>query len=182
MIKKILTIISSVSVCCSCTSQNDEEMIRSLIRNGAELAEEKQIGDLMKLTGDGFTALPGSYDAVSVKGVLFRAFLHYGVFNILYPTPSVELRFSGWRGLGHGLFSHRAAEPGHAGTQGVGRRPGAVAGNRRKKGGSLPARTAIEKDRIALAGLQGASCGIQRDRVLIRLDRTKEMTSKAVMP
>jgi hypothetical protein len=92
MIKKILTIILSVSVCCSCTSQNDEEMIRSLIRNGAELAEEKQIGDLMKLTGDGFTALPGSYDAVSVKGVLFRAFLHYGVFNILYPTPSVELR------------------------------------------------------------------------------------------
>lgn len=91
MIKKILTIISSVIVCCSCTSQNDEEMIRNLIRDGAELAEEKQIGDLMKQTGDGFTALPGSYDAVSVKGILFRAFLHYGVFNILYPTPSVEL-------------------------------------------------------------------------------------------
>ena len=75
----------------ACSSSNDADAIDALIGKGAQLAEAKQIGDLIDLTGEGFVALPGSYDAMSVRGILFRTFKYYGTFKILYPKPAVEL-------------------------------------------------------------------------------------------
>ncbi len=75
----------------TCSGKDDAAAIGKLIDKGANLATEKQIGDLMRLTTDGFTAGPGDYDARRVKGILFVAFQHYGNFSIRYPSPTVEL-------------------------------------------------------------------------------------------
>jgi hypothetical protein len=74
----------------ACSKKDDTTVIRSLVQKGAELAEQHAIGDLMDLTAPGFTAVPGDYDARTVKGVLFAAFRHYGNFKIHFPQPTVN--------------------------------------------------------------------------------------------
>lgn len=88
--------IIAVSACIAflllaCGNKDDTAAIRKLIDQGAELAEAHQIGDLMALTADGFTASPGNRDARSVGTILFVAFRHYGTFDIRYPRPSVDV-------------------------------------------------------------------------------------------
>ena len=87
----VMAVFISLSIF-SCGSKDDAAAIRKLIERGAELAEKHEIGDLMQLTADGFTAFPGSHDARSVRGILFVAFKHYGTFDIRYPRPSVEVQ------------------------------------------------------------------------------------------
>ncbi|MBT8339427.1 MAG: hypothetical protein HKP58_11755 [Desulfatitalea sp.] len=89
----ILLFVGCLAVACS--SGDDTVAIRKLIDEGARLATEQQIGDLMRLTSTDFTALPGGYDNKQLKGVLFAAFRHYGAFKIRYPRPSVELAEDG---------------------------------------------------------------------------------------
>ena len=79
----------------ACTRQDDTAVIGKLIEKGARLAEQKQLGDLMDLTGQDFYALPGRHDRREVKGILFAAFMHYGRFRIHYPQPAVEIAADG---------------------------------------------------------------------------------------
>ncbi|UCG13627.1 MAG: hypothetical protein JSU72_03895 [Deltaproteobacteria bacterium] len=75
----------------ACSGRNDEEVIRQLIKEGTELAEEHNIGGLMKLTTEDFVADPGQHDHRGVRAILFRTFAYYGQFKIVYPRPSVDL-------------------------------------------------------------------------------------------
>jgi hypothetical protein len=74
-----------------CGEKDQSQAVRAMIDQGAEMAEQHEIGDLMELTVKGFTANPGSHDAAEVRGILFAAFRHYGDFDIRYPRPSVTL-------------------------------------------------------------------------------------------
>lgn len=90
VLRLFVLMILLFAVACGRAS-DDHSAIRNLIAQGAELAENHQIGDLLRLTGEGFTATPGNYDANGVKGILFVAFRRYGDFSILYPRPTVDL-------------------------------------------------------------------------------------------
>lgn len=79
----------------ACSEKDDVEVIRQRIQKGAELAEQKKIGNLMELTADGFTADPGGNDPRAVKGILLRAFMHYGKFKLHFPKPAVEMADDG---------------------------------------------------------------------------------------
>ncbi len=91
----VVTTLVLLFLAVSCSSKDDAAAIRKLIDKGAGLAAEKQIGDLMRLTADGFIADPGAHDAKRVKGILFIAFQHYGHFDIRYPRPAVDLEEDG---------------------------------------------------------------------------------------
>ena len=81
-----------ISLClCACGNRDDAAAIRKLIARASQMAEEHRIADLMQLTADGFSASPGSHDAGSVRRILFIAFKHYGMFQIRYPRPTVEV-------------------------------------------------------------------------------------------
>lgn len=58
----------------ACSAKDDAEVIRKLIQQGAEYAEQKKIGKIMAMTADGFSADPGGNDPRAVKGILLRAF------------------------------------------------------------------------------------------------------------
>lgn len=75
----------------ACGKSDDSTAIHNLIAQGADLAQKHQIGDLLRLTDDGFTATPGRHDANGVKGILYVAFRRYGDFTIRYPRPIVDL-------------------------------------------------------------------------------------------
>jgi hypothetical protein len=75
----------------SCTEKDEAEVLKRLIKKGATLAEEHDLGGLMGLTSEDFSALPGNRDRSEVRGILLMAFRHYRQFRILYPEPSVEL-------------------------------------------------------------------------------------------
>jgi hypothetical protein len=79
----------------SCTEKDEAEVLRGMIRKGAALAEEHDVGGLIDLTTEDFAALPGNRDRHEVRGILLMAFRHYRQFRILYPEPSVELSGSG---------------------------------------------------------------------------------------
>jgi hypothetical protein len=79
----------------SCTEKDETEVLRRLIKKGATLAEEHDLGGLMDLTSGDFSALPGNRDRQEVRGILLMAFRHYRQFRILYPEPSVELSGNG---------------------------------------------------------------------------------------
>jgi hypothetical protein len=84
---------TAIWICLSagCAKKDDAAAIRQLIDQGARLAEEHQIGALLKLATKDFTAMPGPFDAAKVKGILFMAFQHYGAMAVHYPRPSVEV-------------------------------------------------------------------------------------------
>ena len=79
----------------SCARKDDTDVIRQLVKQGAILAEEHDIGGLMKLTSEGFLAMPGQHDYRGVKRILWMAFTHYKEFRVIYPEPSVELEPGG---------------------------------------------------------------------------------------
>lgn len=74
-----------------CSRQDDIAAIRSVIEKGAQLAQDKQLSELMDLTAEGFLAGPGRHDRRQVKSILFSAFMYYGHFKIHFPQPTVEL-------------------------------------------------------------------------------------------
>ena len=94
--KVILLLLASMFIFLSaCSGKDDAEVIRQRIQKGAEFAEQKKIGDLMEMTARGFTADPGGNDPRAVKGVLLRAFMHYGQFKLHFPQPAVEMADDG---------------------------------------------------------------------------------------
>ena len=74
----------------SCSSGDEATAIRELIKEGATLGEEHDIGGLINLTSDDFVALPGNLDRRETRRILWLAFRHYGSFKVLYPLPSVD--------------------------------------------------------------------------------------------
>jgi len=76
----------------SCSSEDEETVIRELVKKGATLGEEQDIRGLMNLTTEDFLALPGDLGRQETRRILFVAFRHYQDFKILYPRPSVELK------------------------------------------------------------------------------------------
>jgi hypothetical protein len=75
----------------SCAKEDEAEKIRSLIKEGAELAEKHDISGLLKFTTEDFVAQPGRHGSREVRRILWFAFNHYGNFRIMYPEPSVDL-------------------------------------------------------------------------------------------
>ena len=79
----------------SCTGKGETEVIRGLIEKGARLAEGHDVGGLMEMTTEDFSALPGNRERAEVRGILRMAFRHYRQFRILYPKPGVDLSEGG---------------------------------------------------------------------------------------
>ena len=75
----------------SCAKEDEAEKIRSLIKEGAELAEKHDISGLINFTTEDFVAQPGRHGSREVRRILWFAFNHYGNFKIMYPEPSVQL-------------------------------------------------------------------------------------------
>jgi len=75
----------------ACSQKDDVQLIRALIKKGAERAEEHDIGGVMELTTENVVALPGQHNRLEIKRILWSAFMHYGKFKVLYPKPSVDL-------------------------------------------------------------------------------------------
>ena len=94
-IGRVLSVLILFLTMVSCSNGDDVRAIRALIKEGANLAEERKIGALMKLTTDDFVALPGELDRRGTKGILWRAFNYYKTFKILYPRPDVDLGAEG---------------------------------------------------------------------------------------
>ena len=95
--KTVIVILSALAlaILSGCSKKDDTTAIRQLIGEGTQLAEDHQIGGLMRLTTPDFIALPGQHDASQVKGILFMAFQHYGKLKIHHPRPSVEVAEGG---------------------------------------------------------------------------------------
>jgi hypothetical protein len=79
----------------SCTPKDEAEVIHRLIEKGAGLAEKHDVGGLMELCTEDFSAMPGDRDRAEVRSVLFMAFRHYREFRILFPQPGVDLQGAG---------------------------------------------------------------------------------------
>lgn len=75
----------------SCSPKDEVAAIRELIRKGAELAEDHDVGGVMELTTENVVALPGRHNRMEIKRIIWLAFKHYGNLKILYPEPSVNL-------------------------------------------------------------------------------------------
>jgi len=79
----------------SCSSKDDTDVIRQLVKQGAIFAEKHDIRGIMELTSEDFLAMPGQHDHRGVRRILWMAFRHYEEFKVIYPKPSVELEPSG---------------------------------------------------------------------------------------
>ena len=75
----------------ACSQKDDVQVIRELINEGAEMAEEHNIGGIIELTTEDVVALPGHHNRLAIKRIIFSAFMHYGKLKVLYPKPSVDL-------------------------------------------------------------------------------------------
>jgi hypothetical protein len=75
----------------ACSQKDDVQVIRELIKEGAELAEDHNVSGIMELTTEDVVALPGHHNRLAIKRLLFSAFMHYGKLKVLYPKPSVDL-------------------------------------------------------------------------------------------
>lgn len=75
----------------SCTERDDVRAIRTLIKEGAVLAEKHDIGGILALASGDLQVLPGELDRQQVRGVLWRAFKYYGALKVIYPRPAVVL-------------------------------------------------------------------------------------------
>ena len=75
----------------ACSEKDDVSAIRDLIKKGAELAEDHDVGGIMDLTTEDVMAQPGQMTHREIKGILWRAFRHYGKLKVLYPKPSVDV-------------------------------------------------------------------------------------------
>jgi hypothetical protein len=88
----------------SCTKEDETEKIRSLIKEGVELAEKHDISGLIAFTTEDFIAQPGKHGSREVRRILWFAFNHYGSFRIMYPEPSVDLGPEGREGSARVYF------------------------------------------------------------------------------
>jgi hypothetical protein len=75
----------------ACSEKDDASAIRELIKKGAALAEEHDVGAIMDLTTEDVVAHPGQMNRLEIKRIIWRAFRHYGKLNVLYPKPSVDV-------------------------------------------------------------------------------------------
>jgi hypothetical protein len=75
----------------ACSQKDDVAVIRELIKKGAALAEDHNVSEMMELTTDDVTALPGRHNRLAIKRILWMVFKRYGQFKVLYPRPSVDL-------------------------------------------------------------------------------------------
>lgn len=75
----------------ACSEKDDVSAIRELIKKGAEMAEDHDVGGIMDLTTEDVMAQPGQMTHREIKGILWRAFRHYGTLRVLYPRPSVDV-------------------------------------------------------------------------------------------
>ncbi|NIR14002.1 MAG: hypothetical protein GWN86_08625 [Desulfobacterales bacterium] len=75
----------------SCSAKDDADIIRQVIKEGAELAAEHDAIGLMQFTTEDFLAGPGQHDRKEVRRILWLAFRHYGQFKIVYPEPSIDV-------------------------------------------------------------------------------------------
>lgn len=88
-------IFSFFFLAAACSEEDDAQRIRSLIKKGAELAEDHDVGGVMELTTEDVVALPGHHNRLEIKRIIWSAFMHYGKFKVLYPKPSVDLSDKG---------------------------------------------------------------------------------------
>jgi hypothetical protein len=88
----------------SCAKEDEAEKIRSLIKEGVELAEKHDISGLIAYTTEDFIAQPGKHGSREVRRILWFAFNHYGNFRIMYPEPSVDLGPEGREGSARVYF------------------------------------------------------------------------------
>jgi hypothetical protein len=79
----------------ACSQKDEAQRIRTLIKKGAELAEDHNVGGVMELTTEDVVALPGHHNRLEIKRIIWSAFMHYGKFKVLYPKPSVDLSDKG---------------------------------------------------------------------------------------
>jgi len=75
----------------ACSEKDDVQLIRTLIKTGAELAESHDVSGMMALTTEDVVALPGHHNRSEIKRIIWMAFMHYGQFKLLYPKPSIDL-------------------------------------------------------------------------------------------
>jgi hypothetical protein len=88
----VVLLLIAVSVLGSCSSKDEAEAIRELVKKGATLVEEQDIKGLINLTTEDLRVLPGDLGRQETRRILFVAFRHYQDFKILYPRPSVDLK------------------------------------------------------------------------------------------
>jgi hypothetical protein len=75
----------------SCSPKDEVAAIREVIKKGAELAEDHDVGGIMELTTADVVALPGQHNRLEIKRIIWAALMHYGKLKVLYPEPSVDL-------------------------------------------------------------------------------------------
>ena len=75
----------------ACSQKDDVQVIRALIKEGAKLAEDHNVSEIMELTTEDVVALPGHHNRLEIKRIIFAALMHYGKLKVLYPKPSVDL-------------------------------------------------------------------------------------------
>ena len=75
----------------ACGPQDDKKVLQELVEKAANLAENHDIGGIIELTTEDFTASPGDLDRTGTKRILFLTFRHYGELNIFHPRPKVDL-------------------------------------------------------------------------------------------
>ena len=75
----------------ACTKENNFEQIRSMIERAAAMAEKHDIPGLLDLTSQDVTAMPLNLGRRGIRGVLWRAFNHYGPLTVLYPRPEIDV-------------------------------------------------------------------------------------------
>ncbi len=91
---KLLSLVVALSLLAlltACAKTEREEEVYQLIQQAVELAQGHELGGLMDLTQDGFTADPGNRSSKEVRRILFVTFKRFGRFRIHYPKPSVRL-------------------------------------------------------------------------------------------
>jgi hypothetical protein len=100
MVPRRLSLGSFVALCLvtvlpcifSCAPKDDAEAVAKVVKEGARLAEEQDMGGIFDLTTEDFVALPGKLDRRETRRILFMAFHHYKQFKVLHPQPSVEIQ------------------------------------------------------------------------------------------
>lgn len=75
----------------ACSKTEREELVHRFIQDGVDLAESHDLGGMMEMTMNGFTADPGNHSRKETRRILFVMLKRYGNFHILYPKPSVKL-------------------------------------------------------------------------------------------
>jgi hypothetical protein len=75
----------------SCSPKDEVAAIREVIKKGAELAEDHDVGGIMDLTTADVVALPGQHNRLEIKRIIWAALMHYGKLKVLYPEPTVDI-------------------------------------------------------------------------------------------